>query len=141
MAESNNVSLSCPKCKAVVPPGIFNSIDRTICPKCWGFLKVTAFPALYRPLEKGRQGDAILVDTDASCYNHPAKKATEACEACGRFLCDLCHIELHDKHLCPSCVQSGKKKGKLKHINKRLILYDDLALILLVRDHDGTTHL
>ena len=65
---------------------------------------------------------------EASCFYHPQKKAVVPCDSCGRFLCALCDVELHDEHLCPNCLESGRKKGNLKHLDKERILYDNIAL-------------
>ena len=70
----------------------------------------------------------MLVDGEASCFYHPAKKAVLPCESCGRFLCAVCDVEMNGQHLCPACLASGKKKGRLKQLENRRTLYDSLAL-------------
>ena len=50
------------------------------------------------------------------------------CEACGRFLCAVCDVELSGAHLCPGCLESGKKKGRLKQLENSRTLYDSMAL-------------
>ena len=50
------------------------------------------------------------------------------CDECGRFLCDLCDIELDGKHLCPACFQSGLSSNKLENVETRRTMYDTLAL-------------
>ncbi len=52
------------------------------------------------------------------------------CDACGRFLCALCDVELNGRHLCPACLETGRKKGHLTHLDNRRTLYDSLALTL-----------
>ena len=73
-----------------------------------------------------------MVEGEASCFYHPTKKAVLPCESCGRFLCAICDVELNGQHLCPGCLASGKKKGKLKQLENRRTLYDSLALAVAV---------
>ena len=72
----------------------------------------------------------LVTEGEASCFYHPNKKAVLPCEACGRFLCALCDVELNGQHLCPACLASGQKKGKLSNLDNRRVLYDSLALTL-----------
>ena len=132
MADTIPTILACPKCKAPLPVQSFNTGAMTPCPSCSTILFAAAFPALFRPIEKGSEGEAIVLDDEASCFYHPDKRATIACEACGRFLCDLCHIDLSEQHLCPGCVQNSKSKGRIPAMRKRVVLYDELALALAV---------
>jgi hypothetical protein len=88
------------------------------------------FPALFSPIEQGQSGETLLADTDASCFYHPGKKAKVICEGCGRFLCSLCDVEISQQHLCPACIESGKKKGGLSALSTRRTLHDDLAISL-----------
>jgi hypothetical protein len=39
---------------------------------------------------------------------------------------------LHGQHFCPACLETGKKKGKIKRLENERVLYDDLALALAV---------
>jgi hypothetical protein len=40
----------------------------------------------------------------------------------------LCDVELNEQHLCPACLESGQKKGKLKSLENQRVLYDRIAL-------------
>jgi hypothetical protein len=106
--------------------------DSGQCPACGAVVKVTVFPALYKPLSSGAVGEHVVMDDEASCFYHPQKKAVIPCDSCGRFLCALCDVELNEEHLCPNCLESGRKKGKLKHLDKERILYDNIALRVAV---------
>ena len=86
------------------------------------------FPAFFRRLTAGHEGETLMVEGESSCFYHPAKKAVLPCESCGRFLCALCDCELNGQHICPSCVEAGKTKGKIKSLQNRRTLYDKLAL-------------
>ena len=120
--------IACTKCRAPLPPALYNVPDMRPCPACGAPVKVEVFPAALRPPGPGSTGEAVLVEGEASCFYHPAKKAVVPCESCGRFLCAVCDVELNGAHLCAACVESGKKKGRLKHLDNRRTLYDTLAL-------------
>jgi hypothetical protein len=90
------------------------------------------FPALYKPIGPGSAGEHVVMDNEASCFYHPHKKAVIPCDNCGRFLCALCDVELHDRHLCPNCLESVQKKGELQHLDKERVLYDNIALRVAV---------
>lgn len=81
-----------------------------------------------REQQAGRAGEHLLMEDQASCFYHPAKKAVIPCEACGRFLCDLCTITFNHAHLCPACLETGRSKHKYKDLENHRILYDEIAL-------------
>jgi hypothetical protein len=123
-------SLACPKCKTPLAEALVNRAELTPCPACAAPLQVEIFPALFRRIEAGQRGEAVLVEGESSCFYHPQKKAVLPCGGCGRFLCALCDCELHGEHFCPSCLEIGKKKGKIKRIQNERTLYDSVALAL-----------
>jgi hypothetical protein len=91
---------------------------------------VEVFPALLSAPRVGGAGEAVLIEGESSCFYHPAKRAAAACDSCGRFLCALCDIDLNGRHLCPGCLQTGKRKGKLKQLENHRLLYDSLSFTL-----------
>src|SRR5438093_1377593 len=125
-------SLLCTKCKAPLPEALINRPELTPCPSCAAPLRVEVFPALFRPVAAGRDGEAVLVETESTCFYHPQKKAVLPCEGCGRFLCALCDCELHGQHFCPACLEVGRKKRKIKSLENERTLYDSIALALSV---------
>ena len=108
----NSFQLLCPKCKTPLREDMLNREQLAPCPACAAPLQVQIFPALFRPLQMGRSGESLVLETESSCFFHPQKKAVVHCEGCGRFLCGLCDCELHGQHFCPQCLETGKKKGK-----------------------------
>jgi hypothetical protein len=123
--------LQCPKCKTALTEN-FLSPEFVLCAGCDSPVQVEVFPALFRRHTPGRDGEAVVVENEASCFYHPQKKAVLPCEGCGRFLCALCDCELHGQHFCPACLETGKKKGKIKRLENERVLYDDVALALAV---------
>ena len=105
--------LTCVKCGLRLETEQLNIGRSSRCLACGAELEVQAFPAATRlpAAEPARRGEALTVADDASCFYHPAKKAAVPCDACGRFLCSLCDIEIGARHLCPACVQSGSGRG------------------------------
>ena len=85
-----------------------------------------------RPQRKGSTGEQVLTDAEAGCFYHPKKRAATVCDACGRFLCSLCDIQVHNRHYCPGCLETGKRKGTLAATKKRTVLYDEMALGLAI---------
>ncbi len=120
--------VACTKCNTPLANELLNAAGFLPCPACQASLQVWAFPALLRPAQVGATGERILVEGEASCFYHPQKRATIPCEACGRFLCSVCDVDLNGQHLCPSCIQSGRDKGKLTQLDTKRTIYDSIAL-------------
>lgn len=101
----------CQRCYSALP----DSHGREVrCTQCGAHTRLSLFPALLKPPERGRAGDTLLVDGQSSCFYHPEKAAILPCQTCGRFLCALCDIELGDMHVCPACLgltESEARKG------------------------------
>lgn len=121
---------ACTKCSTPLPAQYFNSGQYSACLSCSSEVRIEVFPAYFREEAKGSGGEALLVDSEASCFYHPAKKAAVICSGCGRFLCSLCDCELDSAHYCPGCLEAAKEKGKIAAIENSRRCYDSLALQL-----------
>lgn len=121
--------ITCTKCKASL---VLNRSGLTKCPSCGVVMRVDIFPALFREQTPGPSGETLLVDNEASCFYHPKKRAVITCAMCGRFLCALCDVELNGRHLCPACLDVGKRKRKIKSLENHRTLYDSIALFLAI---------
>jgi hypothetical protein len=124
--------VQCAKCRFPVPLDTFARESFAPCPNCGTAVRVELFPAFQRPLLSGVEGEALLTDEEAGCFYHAGKKAVVPCAECGRFLCALCDCEIKGRHLCPACLDTGRKKGKLKELENQRTLYDNIALSLAV---------
>jgi len=124
--------IQCPKCRATLLESAFNLPDFTPCPACAVPLQVEIFPAFFRKIAPGQKGEAVLVEGESSCFYHPQKKAVRPCDGCGRFVCALCDCELTGQHFCPTCLDVGKSKGKIKNLDNHRTRYDSIALSLAV---------
>lgn len=128
MSSRQATPVGCSSCGRALPASSYNS-GAAACPGCRAELEVEVFPALYRRPEEGGSGEAV-VDTEASCFFHPHKKAMLPCDSCGRFLCTLCEVELGGRHLCPTCLESGRASGRMEELVTRRTLHDQAALSL-----------
>jgi hypothetical protein len=122
--------LACPRCDGALPEPFFNAPDLQPCPACRTPVQLRLFPAFFQAPAPGSAGETLLVTGESSCFYHVAKRAVVACENCGRFLCALCDVDLNGEHLCPACLESGMRKGRLEQLENRRMLYDSLALTL-----------
>jgi len=126
----NEQVLSCPKCRAALPDALYNRDAFAPCPHCGTAVRCEVFPALYAGPRIGRPGELLVDASEASCFFHPEKKAAVACESCGRFLCALCDLDLSGRHICPSCLAAGRKKGALGNLDHFRFSWTGLALLL-----------
>lgn len=124
--------VKCPKCQRPLEPGLFNTGALQPCGNCGAAVQAEVFPALLRTIGPGVEGERVMLEGEASCFFHPVKKAVRPCDACGRFLCALCDCEFHGQHYCPSCLEAGRKKGKIKSLENRRFRYDVLALSIVL---------
>ena len=127
-----NAQLTCIKCCGPLPVDLFNRGDLSACPQCQVELQLEVFAAFYKSPEAAHTGERTVVESESSCFYHPQKKAVVPCEACGRFLCALCDVHLDGRHLCPSCLETGKKKKTIHSLEDMRMLYNRQALVLAV---------
>jgi hypothetical protein len=124
--------VKCSKCQAVLPAESFNTGQFSLCPSCQAPLAVEVFPAILQTLSAAAPAEPLLVEGQSSCFYHPSKKAAIVCDACGRFLCNLCDLELNGRHVCPVCLETGRKKSKYKDLENTRVLWDHLALSMTI---------
>ncbi|HLW75722.1 MAG TPA: hypothetical protein VKS01_02035 [Bryobacteraceae bacterium] len=111
-----------------IPAELWNR-DVARCRGCGQTVAAAVFPAIDRT-RAGAQPEAVQADTEASCFYHPSSRAAIPCEQCGRFLCNLCDIEIDGRHLCPRCFETGVSSNQLKHVETSRTMYDSIALAL-----------
>jgi len=121
---------ACSKCQAPLVPAACNSGDYARCVSCGAELWLEVFAAFVRPVAAGRAGEAVVVTGETACFYHDSKRAVVVCDACGRFLCALCDCVLQGQHLCPDCLESGKKKGAIEQLETVRVLYGRQAFML-----------
>ncbi len=99
------------------------------CPYCGKSVAAYIFPALLRPAAATRSGAAIF-GSESSCFYHPQKRASIACDVCGRFLCELCDVEADGAHRCAGCIESAGREKKTPRAGRAYVYYDSIALAL-----------
>ncbi len=124
--------IACPRCQTIQPVSVVNSGLLNECPGCDTELRVEVFNAYFTQEMKEVVGHDVLVQGQAECFYHPGKQAVVDCESCGRLLCALCEVEMEGKHLCMSCLQTGRDKKKMSRLENERTLYDRIALALAV---------
>ena len=115
-----------------MPQSVLDTPDWAHCPECGTLFRMLGFPAAFRRLDTGAGAATVLAEGESSCFYHPQKKAVLPCDGCGRFLCAMCDVELSGQHLCPGCLETGRKKGKLKQLQNHRLRYDSISLALAV---------
>jgi hypothetical protein len=120
----------CTACGTPLPHAALVGGAPVPCARCASPVVATLFPAILRPPAEGSAGEVVQADGESSCFYHPRKRAVRPCDACGRFLCALCDMELNERHLCPPCLESGARTGKVRDIERERVRYDRLALTL-----------
>lgn len=103
-----------------------------MCPSCNSDLVIRAFPALLARRSSVDVAALRIEGGEASCYNHPSKRAASACSQCGRFLCALCVVEFDGAAWCPDCLAAGSARRKVANLETHRTLYDSIALALAV---------
>ncbi|MGD9158289.1 MAG: hypothetical protein PVG39_07785 [Desulfobacteraceae bacterium] len=124
--------IRCTNCGASLPDEALNSESFNPCPICSTLIRADVFPAVNKKFTGEASGELLLMDDESSCFYHPNKQAVSACSQCGRFLCSLCDVDFNDQHMCISCIESGKKKGKISNLEDRRVRYDNATLGLAV---------
>ena len=127
---SSGVAAACPKCRSALPGALCNTPAPVRCPACDALMQVELFPAFFQPAAAGQSAEPIVEEGVSSCFYHEQKKAVTHCDACGRFLCALCDVEFNGQHVCPACLQSGKQKGRLPHLESSRAVWDSAALFI-----------
>jgi len=121
--------LTCPKCRSALHESLPHLGDPRPCPYCKKPLEGLVFTAFHRPIAEGKAAEAILTVEEAACFYHPQSRAVVPCDVCGRFLCSLCNIEMHGQHVCPPCLNSGRKKQQISNVDGDRVLWGGIAFL------------
>ncbi len=132
MSTASNNVLNCPNCGKSLSEltDLLPAVER--CPACERQTRVVVFPAFSRPAVKGATAEAVMMEGEATCFYHAKKRAQVPCDECGRFLCAVCDLEVNGRHLCPQCLETGAKKGKVQSLERGRFRWDQVISTLLV---------
>ena len=92
---------------------------------------VHLFPAVVRSGDT-MSAEAILEEGQASCYFHKESTATALCDVSGRMICDLCRTEWNGRTVSIEALQSLIKDGGSSEHLKRCVMWDTIALTLVL---------
>jgi hypothetical protein len=119
------VAVPCNSCGIPLPEWELADRDVATCPDCGTQHQVKVFPAALRVATAIEP--EIAGEGEATCFDHPSSRVMASCAHCGRFVCQLCVVELRGKNYCPSCIAAGLAKAPGREIAPSRIAYDTIA--------------
>jgi hypothetical protein len=120
------LAVPCNVCKAPLPEWELASGEAATCPDCGTEHRVKIFPAALQIVPSIRL--ELAAEGEAACFDHPGSRAAAACALCGRFVCNLCVLELMGSKYCPSCVAQGVSNASGRNAETSRFAYDSVAL-------------
>lgn len=124
-----SAGIACSACSQPLPPECWTREGGQHCPSCKAPVLVKAFPALTQP-KAGSVPQPVSADTEASCFYHAQNRARAHCDDCGRFLCDLCMLEVPGRTVCPACFGTSIRGRKIQDFETERTMHDSVALAL-----------
>ncbi len=122
-------AIVCGACSWPLPEELWSGEEGKTCPNCHAPVFVKIFPALIQS-KTGIFPQRLGEETEASCFYHPQNRAATPCDECGRFLCNLCTLEISGAKLCPVCFDANVRGRKLQHLETSRTMHDSIALTL-----------
>ena len=124
------MTVPCNRCEILLLSWDVVSAEAAACPVCGAESTLRVYPAVQSSHRRVRTESAA--EGEAACYDHPSKRAVGACSQCGRYVCQLCSVELRGETWCPGCVAAGSRQAKVAELENSRTLYDSLALATAV---------
>src|SRR4051812_34441269 len=97
--------IPCNRCETPLPSWELSHQDSAVCPACESQSMVRVFPAMFQ--KAAPVATELALEGEATCFDHATKRAVSACAMCGRFVCQLCAIEVRGQIWCPGCLTAG----------------------------------
>lgn len=132
MALPVNPQIACPNCGAFFGAVIPDLQAMTECPSCSRPTQIILFPAFDRPVAAGTTAEKVVMDGEATCFYHAGHRAHVPCDACGRFLCALCDLDLNGRHFCPQCLEVAMTKNTVQELERNRTRWDKIIFSLLL---------
>lgn len=120
--------LSCGHCGGALPTPGSNGEWFGPCPSCGAATLLAVFPRALDGAPEGHQGLLRTADDQATCFEHTDRVAEASCEACGRFVCGTCRVDLYDKVYCAPCLERAADNGEIPQLLTELDRGDISAL-------------
>jgi hypothetical protein len=124
------VNLTCPHCSESLPVNLFVGGQSGRCPACHSQVEAYIFPEFYRD-SAARPDFHLAQEHEAVCYFHSRYRATNPCDHCGRFLCELCAINVGNRQLCAECLSQLRKQRNETGLVQYAALFDNVSLFLV----------
>ncbi len=124
--------ISCSKCQTRVAAEAIGGEQPFPCPGCESPLQIWAFPRLLSGVPEGKPAAPVTSDAEATCFFHEGNRAEMPCEACGRYLCAICDLEIDGSHLCPTCVDGDQGMSLPDRLVRERVLWDSVVLSLSI---------
>ncbi len=123
--------LNCPRCSEPIPVPPSGKTEMQRCPTCSANVEAAIFPALLSmPVTRTRI--QLAQGSDAGCYFHSRYRAVIPCGDCGRFLCELCSINVGARVLCAECISNLRRQKSETGLVHHAALFDNTALFLVI---------
>jgi hypothetical protein len=123
-------TLPCAACGASLRLGQYADDGRLDCPSCGRRHEVAIAPALLRAEPEGGRVGSLAQDDEAACFDHPDRRAVAVCEASGRYLCELCRVEVNGHIYSMEAFQTLRAGGEDPRFLVEETRYDRGALML-----------
>lgn len=132
MSQQANSPIGCPNCGAFFPLAPAELQALTQCPTCRRPTEIVLFPAYDRPVSTGAAAEKVIMDGEAACFYHPDHRALVPCDACGRFICALCDLDVNGRHFCPQCLEKAMTKNTVQSLERNRTRWDYIIFVLLL---------
>jgi hypothetical protein len=124
-------AISCASCSWPLDSELWNRGTASRCPSCGQQVQATVYPAV-ELVRTGVKPEALLSETEASCFFHPQSRALAPCDQCGRFLCGLCDLEIDGRHMCPACLVPAPGQLSPALLEPRRTMFDTVVLLVAI---------
>jgi hypothetical protein len=124
------VAIRCTECGFPLSNDILEARDFRPCRFCGSETLALVFPAMFTPPVVPSAAEMAAKPGDATCFYHSSKRASAPCSQCGRFLCGLCSVDLSGAVWCAQCLDTGRTRKRVVHLENQRTLHDSIALAL-----------
>jgi hypothetical protein len=125
------IRLNCPRCSEPIPAASAGKLQMLRCPACSAAIEAVLFPVMLSEAA-ARTKIQIAQGSEAVCYFHSRYRAVTPCTSCGRFLCELCSVNVGARLLCAECISRLRKQTGECGLVHRAALFDNTALFLVI---------
>lgn len=122
--------LTCPHCSGPLPIDLFIAGRHSQCPACHSRVEAYIFPE-FQKATSARSEIHLAQEHEAVCYFHSRYRAKNHCDNCGRFLCEICAINVGKRELCAECLSQLRKQRNETGLVQYAALFDNVSLFLV----------